>query len=306
MARSRKTDRAAPGRLRAVAGLVVARPAASGGTLLMAVTGTAILVNALALQPGPHPAPLFRDTRPVAADERPAPEPVAAMPDAVDSIDDLVARTTGRAPPARDEGLVSEIQTELKARGYYDGVVDGLTGPMTAAAIAHFEGDAGLPVTGEPTGDVLAALRAGGGAPPAAPRSEDAPAPQTRLDTPPAPVPATTAAEPAPVPAAVPAPRARPVLTEVSAQADPEVTDAVAPAPAQARTAPPPPDPRLARVQEALDLLGYGPLAADGEWTPATRAAIRRFEENRDLPVTGELTPAFLAELVRIGGLSDG
>jgi peptidoglycan hydrolase-like protein with peptidoglycan-binding domain len=106
-----------------------------------------------------------------------------------------------------------------------------------------------------------------------------------------------------------------------AASVDPETTEAVAapsprtvaaiagespPAqPAVARTAPPP-DPRLARVQEALDLLGYGPIEADGTWTPATRAAIRRFEQNRGLTVTGELTPAFLDELVRIGGLSGG
>jgi peptidoglycan hydrolase-like protein with peptidoglycan-binding domain len=261
--------------------------------------------------------------------------PVVASVDAgapeIDSIDDLVARTTGRLPPAIDGGLVSDIQAELKARGYYDGEVDGLTGPMTSAAIVRFEQEAGLPVTGEPTGDVLAALRAG-----AAPRSDASPSstpaartavavPQTRpaaatpADASPDPLVATGSTS-LPVP---PPPRARPsAVSSDAASVDPETTEAVAatsprtvaaiagespPAqPAVARTAPPPPDPRLARVQEALDLLGYGPIEADGTWTPATRAAIRRFEQNRGLTVTGELTPAFLDELVRIGGLSGG
>jgi peptidoglycan hydrolase-like protein with peptidoglycan-binding domain len=325
MARSRK-QKSTPGRLRAVAGRIAAQPVASGGAALMSVTAAAILVNALVLQAGPHPAPLFRDTRPVAAAQV---APAADHGPELDSIDDLVARTTGRLPPAVDGGLVSDIQAELKARGYYDGEVDGLTGPMTSAAIVRFEEEAGLPVTGEPTGDVLAALRAG-----AAPRSEATPSapvdrtavavPQTRplaaapVDASPDDL-AATGSTSAPVP---PPPRARPSAGASQATADPETTEAVAAAsprtvaagagesppaqPAVVRTAPPPPDPRLARVQEALDLLGYGPIEADGTWTPATRAAIRRFEENRGLAVTGELTPAFLDELVRIGGLSGG
>jgi peptidoglycan hydrolase-like protein with peptidoglycan-binding domain len=300
MARGRRRPEEKPSRLAALAGLVVARPAASGGAALMAVTATAILVNALLLQPGNHPAPLFRDTRPVAGSDLASFETSGAG--TIDTIDDLVARTTGRTPRARDEGLVLEIQAELKARGYYDGEVDGLSGPMTAAAIVRFEEDQGLTVTGEPTGDVLAALRAGEGA-----RIDAAPRERSSAMS------AGPAVAPRPAPVAIPAPRARPAILEADAAPDVETTETVAaavdvprPEPAALRGDLPQPDPRLAKVQETLDLLGYGPLSPDGRWTPETRAAIRRFEENRGLSVTGELTPAVLDELVRIGGFAGG
>ena len=45
-------------------------------------------------------------------------------------------------------------------------------------------------------------------------------------------------------------------------------------------------------------------LEAPGFWTAETRDAIRRFEENRGLPVTGRISEAFLTELIQIGGLS--
>lgn len=105
---------------------------------LVATAGVAmILINALLLQEGRHPAPLFHDAgthasaRPVAA-----PAPVA---------------------PQRSD-LVAQIQDGLVARGYFDGPVDGLFGGKTAAAILTFEQAARLPATGEPSERVLAAL----------------------------------------------------------------------------------------------------------------------------------------------------
>lgn len=44
------------------------------------------------------------------------------------------------------EAKISEIQQELKSRGYYQGEVDGILGPRTIAAVNAFEKDAGLPV----------------------------------------------------------------------------------------------------------------------------------------------------------------
>ena len=86
---------------------------------------TAIVVNALYLQPGPHPAPIFKlKPRPVATSEPspavplPRPRPVEALP------------TKADAAPARPRAeIVTAIQLELAKLNVYDGPADGLTGP---------------------------------------------------------------------------------------------------------------------------------------------------------------------------------
>ncbi len=52
-----------------------------------------------------------------------------------------------------------EIQTRLKALGYYDGDIDGNLGSGSRAAIAAFQAQNGLTATGEPSHKVLKALR---------------------------------------------------------------------------------------------------------------------------------------------------
>ena len=71
-----------------------------------AALALAISVNALYLQAGRHPAPLF--TRPTAKSER----------------------------PAERDPLVEAVQAALKSVGSYGGPVDGVLGPQTKAAIA--------------------------------------------------------------------------------------------------------------------------------------------------------------------------
>lgn len=51
----------------------------------------------------------------------------------------------------------------------------------------------------------------------------------------------------------------------------------------------PEPDPRLLSAQRALANLGYGPLNPDGLDGPVTREALRRFEQDQGLAVTGSL-----------------
>jgi membrane-bound lytic murein transglycosylase B len=80
----------------------------------------------------------------------------------------LADRIAG-APPLRSgfppdaQGLTiddrREIQRRLTARGFDTQGADGVMGPDTAAAIRAFEAEAGLPVTGEPTRDLLRRLR---------------------------------------------------------------------------------------------------------------------------------------------------
>ena len=53
---------------------------------------------------------------------------------------------------------VTEIQTRLKAWGYYDGAVDGVYGSRTEAAVRYFQRKNGLSVDGQVGGETLAAL----------------------------------------------------------------------------------------------------------------------------------------------------
>jgi peptidoglycan hydrolase-like protein with peptidoglycan-binding domain len=109
-----------------------------------AVGAVAILVNALFLQSGPHPAPLFKAS----------PAPVAVA-DATSTVVTAVPRPRPAVPvPAKVEPpaaaartpaeIMTEIQRELARRGFYDGPVDGVHGSRTDAAIRDFEQAVGL------------------------------------------------------------------------------------------------------------------------------------------------------------------
>jgi cell division protein FtsN len=58
----------------------------------------------------------------------------------------------------------------------------------------------------------------------------------------------------------------------------------------------------LNAVQRALNEYGYGPVKATGVYDDATRAAIKRFEKDHNLPSTGQITPRFRRELAAATG----
>ena len=60
------------------------------------------------------------------------------------------------------------MQQELGRRGYQPGVADGTPGLVTRAAVMAYEHDQGLPLTADPSPEVLAHLRHGTSAPGAA------------------------------------------------------------------------------------------------------------------------------------------
>jgi peptidoglycan hydrolase-like protein with peptidoglycan-binding domain len=119
----------------------------------------------------------------------------------------------------------------------------------------------------------------------------------------------------------VPTDRADPDLLAAlrSADAAPERTASVAPPatavpvaspPADAPTHPdtasaPPPDPLVAAVQNALAVAAYGPLSTDGVIGPETRDAIKRFQRDHNLPVTGEISDSLVIELRATGAMRD-
>jgi cytoskeletal protein RodZ len=56
-------------------------------------------------------------------------------------------------------------------------------------------------------------------------------------------------------------------------------------------------------AQKALAKLGYGPVRTEGRLDDSTRNAIERFEKDRKLPVTRELSPRTQRELAAASGL---
>ena len=118
------------------------------GFLVGAVAVTAIVVNVLLLQSSSHPAPMLKAADAGSKngpDQKPATR--GAEPAVSPSSKPAVARTPGE--------IITEIQRELSRRGYYDGVIDGLYGPKTDAAIREFEKSFGLKASAQPSETLL-------------------------------------------------------------------------------------------------------------------------------------------------------
>jgi peptidoglycan hydrolase-like protein with peptidoglycan-binding domain len=120
--------------------------------IVMAVAATlTIFVNALFLQRGPHPAPIFA-ARPFLPRHS-----VVAPPRAHPAVP--------APPPSGDESArsqaqtVSDIQRELTARGFYQGTVDGIWGAKTDAAARDFVQAAHLNIDPAPGEGLLQAIK---------------------------------------------------------------------------------------------------------------------------------------------------
>ncbi len=61
----------------------------------------------------------------------------------------------------------------------------------------------------------------------------------------------------------------------------------------------------IRRVQTGLEELAYSPGGITGEMNDQTRAAIRAFERDRDMPETGEISDGLLRELSKMSGQSE-
>jgi len=120
------------------------------GIVMATVATLAICTNALFLQKGPHPAPIFA-ARPMlqrGAPVAPSPAPVAQP-------------KTVPAAQSREQ-LVANIQRELGRRGFYDGAVDGIWGAKTDAATRDFVQSSGVKVNPEASDNLLHAILSSG------------------------------------------------------------------------------------------------------------------------------------------------
>ena len=97
-------------------------------------------------------------------------------------------------------------------------------------------------------------------------------------------------------PASAPTPPARPPAQAVSAQPSPP---APIPAPPRALVRP---SRQVLAVQRALSEYGYGQLKPSGVYEADTRLAIQRFERDRKLPITGEISERLTRELANLTG----
>lgn len=143
------------------------RPVDSVALLIAAATSLIIIVNALVLQSGAHPAPFF------AAPAPPAPagvvqkgtatlSPAHAPPAVAHPLSSQVAARPND-PIAQFIGMSSRVMAVQRALSDYgygqirpSGILDGSTG----AAIERFERERGLPVTGKISDRLLSELSA--------------------------------------------------------------------------------------------------------------------------------------------------
>jgi peptidoglycan hydrolase-like protein with peptidoglycan-binding domain len=226
------------------------------------VGAVAILVNALFLQSGPHPAPLFK------AALAPAPAsdttstiavavPRARPPEPVSLPVPVPVKNEAPAAPRQPAEIMTDIQRELARRSFYDGPVDGVHGPKTDAAIRDFEQAAGMKPNLQASEPLLQAI----------------------------------------VKSSVEAPKGAAQLTAAAgaaAQATPVHNDAIADMLAPSR--------RVIALQRALAQYGYGQLRPTGIVDGDTRAAIEKFERERKLPVTGQPSDRVARELAGLIG----
>jgi peptidoglycan hydrolase-like protein with peptidoglycan-binding domain len=212
---------------------------------MASIAMVSISTNALFLQKGPHPAPIFA-TRSVAAPPQATvalPLPAAAMP-AVASPAAAAATSAPESPAPTREYFIVNIQRELGRRGFYDGPADGIWGAKTDSAVRDFIQVAGVRINPEPGELLLRAILSSG----------------AKVNKPTAPV-----------------------------RNDP-IADLIAPSQ------------RVLAVQRTLSDFGYGQIKPTGQYDPETKAAIEKFERDRRLPVTGQLSDRFVRELAAMTG----
>jgi peptidoglycan hydrolase-like protein with peptidoglycan-binding domain len=216
-----------------------------GATAAVAV----IVVNAVFLQTGSHPAPFFAaPVRPPAvATVSPRIVPLPPRPVSAEA-----ARPDTAGPPRASADVISDIQRELFSRGLYDGAIDGIYGPRTDAAIRDFEQRTGRRPGAIPSESLLRAIV------------------QSPLK-------------------AVRQPAADPVVSTGTTRSDP-IARLIAPST------------RVTAVQRALADFGYGQIKPTGTVDRDTQAAIEKFERERKLPVTGQISDRFLRELGTVTG----
>jgi len=144
---------------------IAQRPREFVAIVMSTVAIFAIVVNALYLQKGPHPAPIFA-ARPMLQKEATLPPRLPGTQSQLGS--DLAAQ-------ARVQ-MIANIQRELNRKGFYDGPSDGIWGSKTDAAVRDFLQASGSKVNPEANENLLRAISNYVAKPPAAANAQTPPA----------------------------------------------------------------------------------------------------------------------------------
>jgi peptidoglycan endopeptidase LytE len=107
-----------------------------------------------------QPVQPYLERQPFPDDYQDVQPPYYRMPGAGITYPRLFAGTIyERAPVQLQQNVLFAVQGELLKRGFYRGVIDGEPGPATTDAIARFQQDQGMPITGRLDSDTLNELR---------------------------------------------------------------------------------------------------------------------------------------------------
>jgi peptidoglycan hydrolase-like protein with peptidoglycan-binding domain len=194
---------------------------------------------------------------------------------------------------------IEDLQRALNQLGYSAGPPDGVMGPATRGAIRTYQADHGLPLTGEfslslldHVRSTLAAVESPEPAPAAVPEEQLITSIQAELRRRGYDVPVVSGRLDAPTEAAIRAyerDRGLPVTGEPSERLLADLTGVTPEAPV---------DRELVReIQRELQRRGYDIAVADGVIGPTTRNAIRTYQADAGLPITGEPSPRLLQAL---------
>ncbi|MGO7762103.1 peptidoglycan-binding protein [Rhizobium ruizarguesonis] len=266
-------------------GVISRNPSVAGGTITFVVIFSFVAANALWYQPGLHPNPIFRTRDPqsptVLGARRPAEEQQGEVTTfRIERPQDAATTNATPAPAApgqQPSQLVMDIQQQLVRRGLYNGIPDGIIGPRTSAAILFFEETVGMTQTGDPTPEVLAALKTDAAGPSTGP-----------AEKPPEDVSSKAAAED-PVAAAIRSAEKTVKTAPSAAKQVPssEITNVDL----------------VLKIQKGLSNMAYANVGVDGVAGEQTRAAIRHFQKHYNLPEDGEPNQAVLKKLKEIGAI---
>ncbi len=148
----------------ALGGFISSNPILVGGSTAFLVTLFYVSANALWYQPYPHSGAFFA-TRSIENFPVPAVEPETTI---------NIERPAAAAPAVTGDPTVKRVQGVLKDLGFYDGAVDGLTGPNTRSAVEAYQRKVGLTVTGVIDGTLMEQLGATAAVPKPASRPDTA------------------------------------------------------------------------------------------------------------------------------------
>ena len=160
-------------RISATAGVISSNPREAVGLFALMAAVTIIFVNALFMQKGPHPAPIFSTKQAVTPaplsrfmppPARPAPQAQPATvpaPTPRPHLETAAAPARGNDPIAAllaPSNRVIAAQQVLTQYGYGQIRPTGIVGPETQDAIRRFERSQKMPVTGALSDQVVKAL----------------------------------------------------------------------------------------------------------------------------------------------------